>query len=50
MIVVADTSGIIASIDTDDPEHEGARNVIDHASTILIPPVVLAELDHLVTM
>jgi predicted nucleic acid-binding protein len=50
MIVVADTSGIIASIDTDDPEHEGARNVIDHASTILIPPDVLAELDHLVTM
>ncbi|WP_369371567.1 type II toxin-antitoxin system VapC family toxin [Promicromonospora sp. Populi] len=49
MIVVADTSGIIASIDTDAPEHEGARQVIDHASTILIPPVVLAELDHLTT-
>jgi predicted nucleic acid-binding protein len=49
MIVVADTSGLIASIDTDAPEHEGARTVIDQASTILIPPVVLAELDHLVT-
>jgi predicted nucleic acid-binding protein len=49
MIVVADTSGIIASIDTDAPEHAGARNVIDHASAVLVPPVVLAELDHLVT-
>lgn len=49
MIVVADTSGIIASIDTDAPEHEGARAVIDHASTVLVPPLVLAELDHLVT-
>ncbi|MFC8796805.1 type II toxin-antitoxin system VapC family toxin [Promicromonospora sp. NPDC057138] len=49
MIVVADTSGLIASIDTDAPEHEGARKVIDQASTVLIPPVVLAELDHLVT-
>ena len=49
MIVVADTSGIIASIDTDAPEHEGARTVIDHASAVLVPPVVLAELDHLVT-
>lgn len=49
MIVVADTSGLIASIDTDAPEHKGARSVIDQASTVLIPPVVLAELDHLVT-
>jgi predicted nucleic acid-binding protein len=49
MIVVADTSGLIASIDRDAPEHEGARNVINHASTILVPPVVLTELDHLVT-
>ncbi len=49
MIVVADTSGLIAAIDTDSPEHEGARSVVDHASTVLVPPVVLAELDHLVT-
>ncbi|MFI2362837.1 type II toxin-antitoxin system VapC family toxin [Promicromonospora sp. NPDC019610] len=49
MIVVADTSGLIAAIDTDSPEHEGARRVVDHASTILVPPLVLAELDHLVT-
>lgn len=49
MIVVADTSGLIASIDTDAPEHRAARDVIDHASTLVIPPVVLAELDHLVT-
>lgn len=48
MIVVADTSGLIAAIDTDSPEHEGARHVVDHASTILVPPLVLAELDHLV--
>lgn len=49
MIVVADTSGIIASIDTDAPEHAGARNIIDRASAVIVPPVVLAELDHLVT-
>lgn len=49
MIVVADTSGMIAAIDTDSSEHQGARHVVDHASTVLVPPVVLAELDHLVT-
>lgn len=49
MIVVADTSGIIASIDVDAPEHKGARAVINHASAVLVPPVILAELDHLVT-
>lgn len=48
MIVVADTSGIIASIDVDAPEHGDARNVIDRASAVLVPPLVLAELDHLV--
>ncbi|MFD2796704.1 PIN domain-containing protein [Promicromonospora vindobonensis] len=46
---MADTSGIIASIDTDAPEHAGARRVLDRASAVLVPPVVLAELDHLVT-
>ncbi|SFD16504.1 type II toxin-antitoxin system VapC family toxin [Streptomyces aidingensis] len=48
MIVVADTSGIIASVDRSSADHTGARRVMDTAGLVVIPPPVLAELDHLV--
>ncbi|MEU8569159.1 PIN domain-containing protein [Streptomyces pathocidini] len=48
MIAVADTSGIIASIDRSCPEHTQARHVMDTAGLIVIALPVLAELDHIV--
>ncbi|GAA1848763.1 type II toxin-antitoxin system VapC family toxin [Myceligenerans crystallogenes] len=49
VVVIADTSGLIASIDQDAPEHEGARKVLNQASVVVVPQLVLAELDHLVS-
>ncbi|MBT2493399.1 PIN domain-containing protein [Streptomyces sp. ISL-96] len=49
MIVIADTSGIIASIDRGCPDHTRAREVMDTAGLVVIAPLVLAELDHLVS-
>lgn len=49
MIAIADTSGIIASVDRSCPEHETARHVMDTASLLVIPQLVLAELDHLLS-
>ncbi|MDQ0990531.1 type II toxin-antitoxin system VapC family toxin [Streptomyces sp. V3I7] len=47
MIVIADTSGIIASVDRSCPEHATARHVMDTAGLVVIPQLALAELDHL---
>ncbi|MEU3197033.1 PIN domain-containing protein [Streptomyces sp. NPDC006996] len=47
MIVIADTSGIIASVDRSCPEHKTARHVMDTAGLLVVPQLVLAELDHL---
>ena len=46
MIVVADTSALLAAFDNSQTEHHAARSVMlnDH---LLISPLVLAELDHL---
>ncbi|MGV9844880.1 type II toxin-antitoxin system VapC family toxin [Streptomyces fungicidicus] len=49
MIVIADTSGVIASVDRSCPEHKAARHVMDTAGLLVIPQLVLAELDHLLS-
>ncbi|MEV5652720.1 PIN domain-containing protein [Nocardia sp. NPDC052254] len=46
MIVVADTSAVFAAFDADQDEHEQARVVMEQ-ETLIISPLVLAELDHL---
>ena len=48
MIIIADTSGLLATISTDDPEHEACRKALASASRLIISPLVLAELDYLV--
>lgn len=48
MIVIADTSGLLAAIDLDDEDHEASRRSIAQASHLVISPLVLAELDYLV--
>lgn len=47
-IVIADTSGLLAALDGDEPEHAGAKQAVDAAGVIVLSPFVLAELDYLV--
>ena len=47
MIVVADTSGIIAAFDRNAPEAPNCRQLLQEAGTVILSPLVLAEVDHL---
>ncbi|BBZ65635.1 ribonuclease VapC26 [Mycolicibacterium insubricum] len=47
MIVVADTSAVLAAFDASEDAHAPARAVMD-LGQLVISPIVLAELDHLV--
>ncbi|GAB3219064.1 type II toxin-antitoxin system toxin ribonuclease C26 [Glycomyces halotolerans] len=48
MILIADTSGLLATINTDEAEHEACRKAIALSSHLVLSPLVLAELDYLV--
>jgi len=47
VIVVADTSGIIASSDRNARESAMCRAIMQQAGTVVISPLVLTEVDHL---
>jgi predicted nucleic acid-binding protein len=47
VIVIADTSGIIAASDRNAPESAACREVLQQAGTVIISPLVLTEVDHL---
>jgi len=47
MIVVADTSGIIAASDRRAPESAACRDLLGSAGTVIVSPLVLAEVGHL---
>jgi uncharacterized protein len=49
MIVIADTSGVIAAVNRADPEHEAARHAWRQAATTVISPLVFAEIEHIMT-
>lgn len=49
IIVVADTSGLIAALDSAHPDHGGANAAIQSAGLLVISPLLFAELDHVVT-
>lgn len=49
IVVVADTSGLLAALDFTHPEHEPAGQAIMAAGLLVISPVLLAELDHVAT-
>ncbi len=46
IVVVADTSGLVAALDSTHPDGDGARAVLRDAGTLVISPVLLGELDH----
>ena len=47
MIVVADTSGIIAASDRNAPESASCQAVLREAGAVVVSPLVLTEVDHL---
>ncbi|MET9561362.1 PIN domain-containing protein [Streptomyces tauricus] len=49
IIVVADTSGLLAALDMTHPEHGAANEAIMAAGLLVMSPLLLAELDHVAT-
>lgn len=49
IIVIADTSGLLAALDSTHPEHEAAQEAIMAAGLLVMSPLLLAELDHVTT-
>src|SRR5262249_20719091 len=49
MIVIGDTSGLVAAVNSSDPEHQAARSAWQQASTTVISPLVFAEIEHIMT-
>ncbi|MFC4033957.1 PIN domain-containing protein [Streptomyces polygonati] len=49
IIVVADTSGLLAALDSAHPEHRGANEAIMAAGLLVMSPLLLAEIDHVAT-
>ncbi|MGP4002445.1 PIN domain-containing protein [Streptomyces sp. 8N706] len=47
MIVIADTSGVIAASDRNAPEAAACQSVLRQAGTVIFSPLVLTEVDHL---
>ncbi|WP_327682859.1 PIN domain-containing protein [Kitasatospora sp. NBC_00458] len=47
IVVVADTSGLLAALDSTHPAGAAAREVLDGAGLLVVSPVLLGELDHL---
>ncbi|MEU5100021.1 PIN domain-containing protein [Streptomyces sp. NPDC020996] len=48
-VLIADTSGLFAYYDGTDPEHKACRAAVASAAHLVITPLVLAELDYLLT-
>ncbi|MFJ5265732.1 PIN domain-containing protein [Streptomyces sp. NPDC088387] len=49
IIVIADTSGLLAALDSTHPEHGTANETIMSAGLLIMSPLLLAELDHVAT-
>ncbi|MHC0432311.1 PIN domain-containing protein [Streptomyces sp. O3] len=49
IVVVADTSGLLAALDSAHPEHRVASEVIVAAGLLVMSPLLLAEFDHVAT-
>lgn len=47
MIVIGDTSGVVAAVNSSDPEHQAARSAWRQASTTVVSPLVFAEIEHI---
>ncbi|MEV0364134.1 type II toxin-antitoxin system VapC family toxin [Nocardia fusca] len=50
VIVVADTSGLLALFNRSDPEHFAARRAADSASAVVVSPLALTEVHHVASI
>ncbi|MFE3051871.1 type II toxin-antitoxin system VapC family toxin [Nocardia sp. NPDC059239] len=50
MIVVADTSGLLALFNRSDPEHFAVRRAADAASALVVSPLALTEVHHVASV
>jgi predicted nucleic acid-binding protein len=49
-VIIADTSGLLAAMDPDETHHAACRAVVEEAAEpLVLSPLVLAELDYLVS-
>ncbi|WP_130796243.1 PIN domain-containing protein [Streptomyces otsuchiensis] len=49
IVVIADTSGLLAALDHTHPDHGAANEAIRAAGLLVMSPLLLAELDHVAT-
>ncbi|WP_431781984.1 PIN domain-containing protein [Streptomyces chumphonensis] len=49
IIVIADTSGLLAALDSAHPEHHASNEAIMSAGLLVMSPLLLAEIDHVAT-
>lgn len=49
MIVIGDTSGLVSAFNADDPGQAAARSGLQQASVTVISPLVIAEIEHIMT-
>lgn len=49
IVVIADTSGLLAALDSAHPEHQAANETILAAGLLVMSPLLLAEFDHVAT-
>lgn len=49
MIVIGDTSGLVAALNVSDPEHAAARDALRRASATVVSPLVMLEIEHITT-
>ncbi|MFD8806091.1 PIN domain-containing protein [Streptomyces sp. NPDC059597] len=49
IVVIADTSGLLAALDSAHPEHQASNEAIMAAGLLVMSPLLLAEIDHVAT-
>jgi uncharacterized protein len=49
VIVIGDTSGLVSAFNADDPRQAAARSALRRAAVTVISPLVIAEIEHIMT-
>jgi predicted nucleic acid-binding protein len=49
VIAIGDTSGLVSAFNADDPGQAAARSAFRQASATVVSPLVIAEIEHIVT-
>jgi predicted nucleic acid-binding protein len=49
VIVIGDTSGLVTALNADDPGRAVARTALRRASVTVVSPLVIAEIEHIMT-